>query len=105
MEDSRMALPVLVPDHPLDETDPDRLRRGLVPFVPAVAAVCGTESALFRLVTRAVYDPDDRPEVAAKRLRLARFALTQVPELTRAKLQAWPHSVCCPNGGDRDWPA
>ncbi|MDP9354574.1 MAG: hypothetical protein M3R02_04695 [Chloroflexota bacterium] len=99
-----MALPVLIPDHPLDESNPELLRRSLLPFVPATAAVCGTESALFRLLTRAVFDPDDRPEVAAKRLRLARFALTQVPEQTRAKLQAWPHAICCPLEGDRDRP-
>jgi hypothetical protein len=93
-----MALETLIPDHPR-ERDADAMRRALQPFVPAAAAVCGPDAPLFRLLCRAVYAPAADPAEAARTLRLARFALDQAPPDVRLRLDAWPHSVCCPAGG------
>ncbi len=91
-----MALPLLVPDHP-PEWEVADLRRRPLPLVPA-AALCGTETALFRLLTRAVYSPAPDPDEAAKTLRLAAYALEQAPPDVRDRLFARPHSACCPQG-------
>ena len=92
-----MALPLLVPDHPR-ESEVEELRRRLLPLVPAAAAVCGTDTALFRLLARAVFAQTDDGDEAVKNLRLAAFAVDQVAPDVRDHLFAWPHSVCCPQG-------
>ena len=69
--------------------------------MPAAADVCGTDSALFRLLCRAVFAPASDGATALKTLRLARFAVDQAPEGVRERLAAWPRR-CGACGGDTD---
>jgi len=82
----------------------DALKRELLPLVPAAAAVCGTGSALFRLLCRAVFAPAGDPVAELKALRLARFAVDAADAAVQRRLAAWPHSSCCPltDGAEHD---
>ncbi len=96
-ENNALALPLLVPDHPR-ESEVEDLRRWLLPLVPTAASVSGTDAALFRLLTRAVFAPESDLDVAVRNVRLAAYAVEQAPPDVRDPLFAWPHSRCCPQG-------
>jgi hypothetical protein len=69
------------------EREAEALRRELCPLVPALAHVCGVGSPVLKFLGRALGDRDDAPTERLRTLRLARFALEQVPADVRAEIE------------------
>jgi hypothetical protein len=69
------------------ENELERLRTRLLALLPTVAALCGSDSSQFRLLSRAVVTPERNRLEKLRRLRLAQYAIENAPAEIRVRLQ------------------
>jgi CheY-like chemotaxis protein len=69
------------------------LRDDLSSLFPIVAAVCGPDHPVAHLLARTLTRRESSMADTRQRLRLALFALAELPEAVQQRLRAWPHQT------------